>query len=72
MSLFKSHIKNRYKDKCLLGVGSSFIFNGYYCIVIRMFTNGFRYIIQENESVHYMSYEDYLKTPSAAGRRLNK
>lgn len=64
--------KNRFKDKCRLMVGSSFIFRGYYCIVTKMCKNGFKFIKQETGFSCYMNYEFYLKTPSAAGRQLNR
>jgi hypothetical protein len=63
--------KNRYRDRCRLQVGSSFIFKGDYCVVNRMMYNGFGYDNQSNPAVkYYMTYEFYLTTPSAAGRRL--
>lgn len=65
-------VKNRYKDKCRFVIGSSFIFCGYYCIVKRMLPNHFEYLVQETGFTIAMSYKDYLTTPSAAGRKLNK
>ena len=67
---FKFFQKNRYKDKCRLGIGSTFTFHSYYCIVTRMFPNHFEYLIQETGFTVAMSYRDYLNTPSAAGRQL--
>jgi hypothetical protein len=72
MEFSRIFYKNPYKDKCRLSIGSSFILKGYYCIVTNMFRNGFRYTVQETEFNYYITYEDYLKTPSAAGRQLNK
>jgi hypothetical protein len=72
MKEFKFFQKNRFKNKCRLDIGTSFIYNGYYCIVTRMHQNGFLYLIQELEYINYMSYEEYLTTPSAAGRQLNR
>jgi hypothetical protein len=37
-----------------------------------MYQNGFQYLVQELEYINYMSYEEYLTTPSAAGRQLNR
>lgn len=70
MNDFKFFQKNRYKDKCRLDIGSTFTFHGYYCIVTRMFSNHFEYLIQETGFTIAMSYRDYLNTPSAAGRQL--
>ena len=64
--------KNRFKDKCRLMIGSSFIFQGYYCIVTNMYKDEFKFIKQETGIICYMSYEFYLKTSSAAGRQLNR
>jgi hypothetical protein len=72
MKEFKFFQKNRFKNKCRLQAGSSFVYRGYYCIVTRMHQNGFLYLIQELEYINYMSYEEYLTTPSAAGRQLNR
>ncbi len=72
MKEFKFFQKNRFKDKCRLQIGSSFILQGYYCIVTNMCANGFRYLQQERGFNYYMTYENYLKTPSAAGRQLNR
>ena len=69
---FKFFQKNRFKDKCRLMVGSSFIFQGYYCIVMNMYNNEFKFLKQETGFSCYMSYERYLNTPSAAGRQLNR
>ena len=52
-------------------IGSTFIFRGDYCTVNRMFYGCFQYIVQETNQIRYMSYKDYLTTPSAAGRKLN-
>lgn len=70
MEDFKFFQKNRFKDKCRLNVGSTFIFRGYYCTVVRMLPNHFVYIVQETQQDFRMSYEFYLTTPSAAGRQL--
>jgi hypothetical protein len=72
MKEFKFFQKNCFKNKCRLQAGSSFVYHGYYCIVTRMHQNGFLYLIQELEYINYMSYEEYLTTPSAAGRQLNR
>jgi hypothetical protein len=72
MKEFKFFQKNRFKNKCRLDIGSSFVYHGYYCIVTRMYQNGFQYLVQELEYINYMSYEEYLTTPSAAGRQLNR
>ena len=72
VSEFKFFQKNPFKDKCRLQIGASFIFNGYYCIVTRMFQNHFEYLIQETGFTIAMSYKNYLDTPSAAGRQLNR
>ena len=72
MKPIRFFVKNPYKNKCQLEVGSSFIYKGYYSIVTNMYGNGFRYLVQETGFVYYMTYQDYLKTPSAAGRQLNK
>jgi hypothetical protein len=72
MQPFKFFQKNRFKDKCQLEIGSTFIFRGYYCTVSRMGFNHFEYKIQENERHCVMYYDYYLTTPSAAGRQLNR
>ena len=72
VSKFKFFQKNRFKDKCRLQIGSSFILRGYYCIVTNMYKNEFKFLKQETGISCYMSYELYLKTPSAAGRQLNR
>jgi hypothetical protein len=72
ISQFKFFQKNPYKDRCRLGVGSSFIFKGYYCTVTQMLPNDFRFTVQETGFRRLMSYKDYLTTPSAAGRQLNR
>lgn len=64
-------MRNRYKDKCRFEIGSSFILDGYYCVVTRVWGNYFLYNRQDTGFSYKMSYEDYLKTPSAAGRKLN-
>jgi hypothetical protein len=69
---FKFFHRNPYKDRCRLGVGSSFIFKGYYCTVTQMLPNDFRFTVQETGFRRLMSYKDYLTTPSAAGRQLNR
>lgn len=69
---FKFFQKNRFKDKCRLDIGTSFIYNGYYCIVTVMYQNYFKYLVQETGFVNSMSYDKYLTTPSAAGRQLNR
>jgi hypothetical protein len=66
-------VKNKFKDRCRLEVGSSFIFSGDYCVVIKMGYNGFKYFNQSKPNADcYMEYKFYLTTPSAAGRKLNK
>jgi hypothetical protein len=72
ISQFKFFQKNPYRNRCRLGVGSSFIFKGYYCIVTQMLQNDFRFTVQETGFSYLMSYKDYLTTPSAAGRQLNR
>lgn len=72
VSEFKFLRKNPYKDRCRLGIGSSFQYHGYYCTVSRMLQNHFFYTVQETSKDYRMSYEFYLTTPSAAGRRLNR
>ncbi len=69
---FKFFQKNRFKDKCRLQIGSSFMFQGYYCIVTNMYKDEFKFLKQETGSSCYMSYAFYLTTPSAAGRQLNR
>ncbi len=72
ISEFKFFQRNPYKDRCRLEVGSSFEFRGYYCIVTQMLFNDFRFTVQETGFSYLMSYKDYLTTPSAAGRQLNR
>ncbi len=72
MKQFKYFQKNPYKDRCRLVVGSAIIFKGYYCTVTQMLPNDFRFTVQETGHNYLMSYEDYLTTPSAAGRQLNR
>jgi hypothetical protein len=72
VSEFKFFQKNRFKDKCRLQIGSSFMFRGYYCIVTKMLPNHFEYLIQETGFTIAMSYEVYLTSASAAGRQLNR
>lgn len=72
VSEFKFFQKNKYKDRCRLQVGSSFVFKGYYCTVTQMLQNDFRFTVQENGFSRLMSYKCYLTTPSAAGRQLNR
>jgi len=69
---FKFFQKNIYKDTCRLQIGSSFIHQGYYCIVTHMYQNAFRYNQQETGLTYTMGYGYYLSTPSAAGRQLNR
>jgi hypothetical protein len=69
---FKFFQKNKYKEKCRLQVGSSFVFKGYYCTVTQMLPDFFRYVVQENDKYCVMYYDYYLKTQSAAGRQLNR
>jgi hypothetical protein len=69
---FKFFQKNSYKEKCRLQIGSTFIFQGYYSIVTRMWGNWFEFIVQETGRKCYMEYKHYLTTPSAAGRQLNR
>jgi hypothetical protein len=71
MKPFKLFQTNRYKEQCQLEVGSSFIFNGDYCVVKKMSLNSFQYSNQSNPHITYhMEYKRYLTTPSAAGRKL--
>ena len=72
MNDFKFFQNNSHKDKCRLQIGSSFILRGNYCTVTRMFQNHFEYWVQDTEFTIAMSYKDYLTTPSAAGRQLNR
>ena len=72
VSEFKFFQRNKFKDKCRLLIGSSVIIRGRYCIVTRMWNNWFELHTQETGYCFYMSYENYLKTPSAAGRQLNR
>lgn len=67
---YKFWRKNFYRDRCQLQVGATFIFKGDYCEVLIMRLNNFVYSKQENGRTFVMSYQDYLKTPSAKGRRL--
>lgn len=69
---FKFFQRNKFKDRCRLQIGSSFIFRGYYCIVTKMCSNHFEYLMQETGFTIAMSYKSYLETPSAAGRQLNR
>jgi hypothetical protein len=68
---FKFFYNNPFKKRCRLQIGSSFIYQGYYSIVTNIYQNGFRYLVQETGFNYYMKYENYLTTPSAAGRQLN-
>jgi hypothetical protein len=72
VSEFKFFQKNKYKDRCRLEVGSSFILRGYYCTVTQMLPDFFRCVIQEDGREFVMYYNNYLQTPSAAGRQLNR
>jgi hypothetical protein len=72
VSKFKFFQKNKYKDRCRLQIGSTFIFRGYYCTVTEMKLNHFNYVIQENKRHCVMHYDYYLTTQSAAGRQLNR
>ena len=72
MNDFKFFQNNPHKNRCRLQIGSSFILRGNYCTVTRMFQNHFEYWVQETEFTIAMSYKDYLTTPSAAGRQLNR
>lgn len=72
ISEFKFFQRNKFKDKCRLLIGSSVIIRGQYCIVTRMWNDWFELHTQETGYCFYMSYENYLKTPSAAGRQLNR
>ncbi len=69
---FKFFQKNPYRNRCRLVVGSTIIFKGYYCIVTQMLQNDFRFKVQETGFTVAMSYKNYLETPSAAGRQLNR
>lgn len=70
MNDFKFFYKDKFKAKCRLQIGSTFIFKGYYCIVTNMYQYNFKFKQQETDLNYYMTYKDYLDTPSAAGRRL--
>ena len=72
VSEFKFFHTNPHKNRCRLQVGSSFIFKGRYCIVTGMYMHHFKYIVQENDMVGYMTYSFYLTTQSAIGRQLLK
>jgi len=72
MNDFKFFHTNPHKNRCRLQIGSSFILRGNYCTVTRMFQNHFEYWLQETEYTNSISYKDYLTTPSAAGRQLNR
>ena len=72
MNDFKFFQNNPHKNRCRLQIGSSFILRGNYCTVTRMFQNHFEYWVQDTEFTIAMSYKDYLTTPSAAGRQLNR
>jgi hypothetical protein len=72
VSEFRFFHTNPYKSRCRLEIGSTFILRGYYCVVTRMFQNHFEYWVQETEFTIAMSYKDYLRTQSAAGRQLNR
>ena len=72
MEEFKFFQKNRFKDRCRLQIGSTFISRGYYCIVTKMCQNYFKYLVQETGDIKSMSYEVYLTSASAAGRQLNR
>ena len=63
---------NPHKNRCRFQIGSTFILRGNYCTVTRMFQNHFEYWVQDTEFTIAMSYKDYLTTPSAAGRQLNR
>ena len=69
---FKFFHTNPHKNKCRLQIGSTFQYHGHYCTVSRMLQNYFFYTVQETHKDYRMSYEYYLKTPSAAGRQLNR
>jgi hypothetical protein len=72
MTPFRFFQKNIHKEKCRLQIGSTFIFQGRYSTVTRMWSNWFEFTIQETGRKGYMEYKHYLKTPSAAGRQLNR
>ena len=72
MEEFKFFQKNRFKDRCRLEIGSTFISRGYYCIVTVMYQNYFKYLVQGTGDINSMSYEVYLTSASAAGRRLSR
>ena len=72
MNDFKFFQKNPHKNRCRLQIGSTFILRGNYCTVTRLFPNHFEYWVQETEFTIAMSYKDYLTTPSASGRQLNR
>ena len=72
MNDFKFFQNNPHKNRCRFQIGSTFILRGNYCTVTRMFQNHFEYWVQDTEFTIAMSYKDYLTTPSAAGRQLNR
>lgn len=72
MQPFKFFQKNAYRERCRLDIGSSFQYRGYYCTVSRMLFDHFVYVRQETLEEFRMSYKNYLTTPSAAGRQLNR
>lgn len=49
--------------------GDSFIFRGYYCVVIWMKKYHFKYLIQETGNYGYMNYRYYMTTPSFIARQ---
>ena len=65
-----------YKKRCRLGIGDSFIYKGDYCLVIHKRQYDFIYSINNSPNVMNvlgcMTYENYMKTPSAKGRKLNR
>ena len=72
MNDFKFFQNNPHKNRSRFQIGSTFILRGNYCTVTRMFQNHFEYWVQDTEFTIAMSYKDYLTTPSAAGRQLNR
>jgi len=60
------------KRPSYIWIGLTFMFNGIYCEVIKMYNKHFEFKMQERDGRHYMSYDFYKTTPSFFGRQLNK
>lgn len=64
-------MNNAFKNKCRLSIGDSFVYKGDYCRVIGMRHDFFIYSIQGKPNTKgFMTYQFYLTTPSAMGRKL--